>query len=140
MVVMALTTAVRSTASSLPSSGDHAARPAVEVGKGRAAFRGQCELGDAAVGPRRLARDNLAPLQGLQGAAEESGIETQRADQLGGGAALPFRDFVNDPRFLQRPGAVQQLRLDDAQFSGVKSAEAADRRDLAIQFGSARHV
>jgi hypothetical protein len=39
---------------------------------------------------------------------------------------LPFRDLVNDPRFLQRPGAVQKLRLDDAELAGVETAEAAN--------------
>src|SRR5664280_3811314 len=51
---------------------------------------------------------------------QEARIIYEIADQLGGGAALPLRDFVNDPRFLQRPGAVQQLRLDDAQLAGVE--------------------
>ncbi len=55
--------------------------------------------------------------------------------QFGRGAALPFGDFVDDPRFLQRPGTVQQLRLDDAEFAGVEPAEAADGGNLAVEQG-----
>jgi hypothetical protein len=42
---------------------------------------------------------------------------------------LPFRDLVNDPRLLQRPGAVQKLRLDEAELAGVETAEAANGGD-----------
>src|SRR5258707_9442056 len=118
---------------SVQQGGDHATRSAVEVCKRRAAPPGQCEVGGAAVGPRWLSRDDLAALQCLQGAAHESSIEPQCADQIGGGAALPFRNLVNDPRFLQRPGAVQKLRLDDAELAGVETAEAANGADLALQ-------
>ena len=116
------------------------ARAAVEFGKGRAAFRRQCEFGGPAVGLRWFSRDDLAPLQGLQGTAEVTGIETERADQIGRGAGLPFGDFVDDPRFLQRPRAVEQFRFDDAEFAGVEAAEAAHRRDLALEFGMSRYL
>ncbi len=115
-------------------AGDLAARAAVEFGEGCAAFRGQCELGGAAVGFRRLSRDDLPPLQRLQGAAEITGIEAERADQIGRGAALPFGDLVDDAGFLQRPWTVEQFRFDDAEFAGIEPAEAAQRCDLAVEF------
>jgi hypothetical protein len=105
--------------------------------KSRAAFRGQGEFSRAAIGLRWFSRDDLASLQGLQGAAEESGIEPQRTDQIGRGAVRPLADFVNDPGFLQRPGTVQQLRFDDAELAGIEAVEGADRRDLVV--GILRH-
>src|SRR5437870_3782698 len=112
---------------------DFAARAAVEFGKRRAAFRGQYESGGTAVGFRWLSRDDLAPLQSPQRAAEIAGIEAERTHQVGRRTALPFSDFVDDAGFLQRPRAVEQLRLDDAEFAGVEPAEASNRRDLALQ-------
>jgi hypothetical protein len=44
-----------------------------------------------------------------------------------------LRDLVDNPRFLQRPRAVQELGLDDAELAGIEPAEAANRRDLAFQ-------
>jgi len=39
------------------------------------------------------------------------------------------------PGFLQRPRAIEQFWFDDAEFAGVEPAEAANRRDLGIEFG-----
>ena len=108
-------------------------RSVVEFGKRRATPRRQGEFGDAAVGLRGLARHDLAPLQRPQGAAEKSGVEAERADQVGGGMAVALRDLVDDPRFLQRPGTVQELRFDDAELAGIEPAEAANGGNLSFQ-------
>ena len=119
---------------------DLVTRSVVEFGERRATPRGQGELGDAAVGLRGLARHDLAPLQRPQGAAEKSGVEAERTDQVGGGTALALRDLVDDPRFLQRPATVQQLRLDDAELAGVEPAEAANGGNLVVSSGIGGYV
>ena len=116
--------------------GNVATRTAVEFGKRRAAFHGQCKFGDAAVGLGRLSRHDLTPLQGLQRAAEETCIQAERASQIGGRAGLAVGNFVDDPRFLQRPRTVEQLRFDDAQLAGIEPAEGADGGDLRVEFSS----
>ncbi len=114
---------------------DLVARAALELGGGGAALGGQRQLVDAAVVFGWLARHDLAPLQALQGPAQEAGVEPEIAGQIGGGAGGAVRDLVDDARFLQREGTVQQLRLDDAELAGVEAAEAADRGDLAVEDG-----
>ncbi len=115
--------------------GDFAARPALEFGKRRAALGGQHQFVGAAVGFGGFSRHDLAALQRGQGAAEEAGIEAEGTDQIGRGAVFLLRDLVDDPRFLQREGTVQQLRLDDAEFVGIEPAKTPDGGNLAFQHG-----
>ena len=81
------------------------------------------------------ARHDLPPLQRRQRSAEEAGVEAEAAHKIGRGAGGVLRDFVDDPRFLQGEGAVEQLRLDDAELLGIEPGKAADRGNLTIQHG-----
>ena len=128
---MALTIVVRSVSSSRPSKpatalrerpsrSANAARP-FTVSESSVTRRSACE---------GFARHDLAPLQTLQGSAQKPGIETEAANQFGRGAVFPLRDFIDDPRFLQRPRSVQQLRFDDAEPAGVDPRKAAYGGDL----------
>jgi hypothetical protein len=116
------------------------ARPSLEFGKSGAALRGQRDFIGAAVGLGRLACDDLAALQRLQGAAEEAGVEAEKPDQIGRGTAFMLRDLVDDPCFLQSPRARQQLRFDDAELAGIEPAEAPDGRDVAVERRAGRDI
>src|SRR5215212_6681943 len=113
-------------------SADSLPRPVIQPGECSTPFPRQGQFGDAAIGFQRASRDNLAALQALQRATEESGIETEGASQLGRRATTPLADLVYDASFLQGPGAVEQLRFDDAKLAGVEPAEAANRSHLRV--------
>jgi len=113
---------------------DFLARTALELGLGGAAFGGQRELVDAAVVLGGLSRHDLPALQCLQGPAHKARIEAEIAGEVGGGTGKAMPDLVDDAGFLQSEGAVQQLRLDEAELAGIEAVERADRRYLAVGF------
>src|SRR4029077_13804048 len=107
----------------------------IERRKGLAARRRQCQEALPAIRLRRRLRQQSAPFEALQDAAEISRIETKVVAELRGGEQLAIRQFVEHACFGERKGAVQQALLQYAEAPRVKAGEMAHGIDLRFASG-----
>ena len=68
-----------------------------------------------------------------QDAAEIARVEAQLAPDLAGAQPFAPGQLVEDPRFGERQGAVQEVLLEHADLAGVEAIEAPDALDAGIE-------
>src|SRR5580658_2232730 len=85
---------------------------------------------------RRFAADQGALFKITQHAAQITGIEIQRAADLGRGARVAVADLVEHARFAKRVGAVEEILAQHADLPRVKPVEAAHGGDAAVMLAS----
>src|SRR5271155_3763769 len=85
---------------------------------------------------RRFTADQGTLFEITQHAAQITGIEVQRAADLGRGARAAVADLVENPRFAERVGAVEKILAQHADLPRVKAVEAADGGDAAFMLAS----
>src|SRR5262249_44134324 len=104
----------------------------------RLASRGEGEMRLAPVGVGSRARDEPAPGEALEDAAQVPDVDVQGLREIDGGRRRRARrpgvavtpDLVEHAPLGQREGAVQELFLQYADLARVEAVEAADGVDV----------
>src|ERR1700730_9123490 len=91
------------------------------------------------VARRGFSFDQAAFLEIAQHAAEITGIEIERAADLGRGRGAAAGDLVKHPRLGERIGAVEKSLTQHADLPRVEAVEAADRSDALVALADGWH-
>src|ERR1700685_829933 len=88
---------------------------------------------------RGFSLDQAAFLEVAQHAAQITGIEIERAADLGRGRGAAAGELVKHPRLAERIGAVEKGFAQHADLPRVEAVEAADRGDALVVLADGWH-